>query len=286
MIVDAHTHVFPPSIAASRDAYLRRDATFAALYSTPKSRIATPEQLISSMDRSGIDVSIALGFGWSSNQLCTEGNETVMAAAAANPRLIAFATVWPGEPDVAYREAERCARGGCRGLGELRPRGSGSGPSYSLSGEAGDALASAARDFDLTLLFHVSEPVGHRYPGKEGLEIAELAEFCARYPDVRVIAAHWGGGLPFYLLMPEMRTALANVWFDTAATSLLYRDDVFRVAASLSAVDRVLFGSDFPLLDQARQRKLIENAPGLSDDDRLAILGENAARLFGLEAMR
>ena len=37
-----------------------------------------------------------------------------------------------------------------------------------------------------------------------------------------IIAAHWGGGLPFYALMPEVRDALQNVWFDTAAGHLLY----------------------------------------------------------------
>jgi hypothetical protein len=43
----------------------------------------------------------------------------------------------------------------------------------------------------------MSEPVG-RYPGKRGLALDALCEVRARRPGVTVIAAHWGGGLPFY----------------------------------------------------------------------------------------
>ena len=70
MIIDAHTHIFPPAVSEDRDAYLRRDTTFRELYSNPKARIATAEELIASMDEADIDKSVACGFGWSDAELC------------------------------------------------------------------------------------------------------------------------------------------------------------------------------------------------------------------------
>ena len=282
MIVDAHTHIFAPAVLDRRPALLAADPVFASLYDAPKAKLATASDLIGSMDDAGIDVSVAMGFAWCDAGRCARGNDAVLEAGARNSaRILPFATVWPLDPDAAYHEAERCAAAGARGLGELRP-GVAGGPLYTLAGPAGDALASAARDFDLVLAFHVGEPVGHPYAGKEGFAPAEVLAFAERHPGLRLIAAHWGGGLPFYALMPEVREALATTWFDTAATSLLYRDDIFALGTALAGAEHVLFGSDYPLLSQRHQRRLVESAPGLTPEARAALLGGNAVRLFRL----
>jgi predicted TIM-barrel fold metal-dependent hydrolase len=98
---------------------------------------------------------------------------------------------------------------------------------------------------------------------------------------VNIIAAHWGGGLPFYTLMPEVQDALATTYFDTAASHLLYDEKVYRAAVDVAGADRVLWGSDFPLTTQEKALERVRNA-GLSGDELGAIIGGNAARLFGL----
>ena len=50
---------------------------------------------------------------------------------------------------------------------------------------------------------------------------------------VRLVLAHWGGGLPFYALMPEVAESLSDVYFDTAASPFLYDAKVFETAASI-----------------------------------------------------
>ena len=141
-------------------------------------------------------------------------------------------------------------------------------------------LAWAASAYDLPLLLHVSEPTGHAYGGKQGLSVDALWRFAAAASGVTIIAAHWGGGLPFYTLMPEVRDALANTYFDTSAEHLLYDAAVYRRAIDLVGAERILWGSDFPLI---RQAKALERprAAGLSDAELTAILGGNAAELFG-----
>ena len=101
------------------------------------------------------------------------------------------------------------------------------------------------------------------------------------FPDIAIVLAHWGGGLPFYALMPEVREVLGNVYFDTAASPFLYDARVFEQVTSLVGADRVLFGSDFPLLGQARVLQEARGT-GLSHDEEAAMLGGNAARLLGL----
>ena len=64
MVIDAHTHVFPPSVRDDRQSYLDRDPTFKEMYSNPEAQIATAEELLVSMAEAGVDKSVICGFGW------------------------------------------------------------------------------------------------------------------------------------------------------------------------------------------------------------------------------
>jgi predicted TIM-barrel fold metal-dependent hydrolase len=279
VIIDAHTHVFPPEVAANREAYLA-DATFAELYTSPDAKLASAEDLLQSMDTSEIDVSIALGFAWTDAKACRLHNDFLLEAAkSSGGRIIAFPTLpLTSGPEAVEAEARRCVEAGARGFGELRPDNLG----FNLAGPAGDHLARLSAELDAVLLFHVTEPAGHAYPGKQGGNLTDFYAFVSKHPEVKVIGAHWAGGLPFYAAMPEVRNAFANLRMDTAASSLLYDDTVYGQVAKLTGPETILFGSDYPLQSQARSRSRIEES-GL---DRAAvdlILGGNAAALLGLE---
>ena len=101
------------------------------------------------------------------------------------------------------------------------------------------------------------------------------------FPDNTIICAHWGGGLPFYALMPEVGAALSNVYFDSAASPFLYQPGIYRVVADVVGADHILFASDYPLMPHSRPLSELAGQP-LPDCQRRLILGENAARLFGL----
>ena len=281
MIIDSHTHIFSPRMRQRREEYLRRDPTFAEMYASPKARLATAEELLASMDEAQIDKSVVLGFAWSELEPCVQHNDYLLEAAAkSSGRLIPFCTIQPRAGNDAFREMERCARAGAPGMGELRPDSQG----YRLDeGAAAEVLAEAAIHHGLVLVFHVSEPVGHSYPGKGGLSVASFYRFVAGHDALPVIGAHWGGGLPFYSLMPEVRRALTGAYFDTAATPFLYGPAVYRQGVDLVGAERILFGSDFPLIEQGRQRRAIEEAFPADDPARTLILGENARWLLRLE---
>jgi predicted TIM-barrel fold metal-dependent hydrolase len=280
MIIDVHTHIFPPEVRADRERYLAAEPTFAKLYTSPRARIATAEDLIRSMDAAAVDVSVALGFAWTGLEACQRHNDYLLeAAATSGGRIVAFCTLPLATGQRAVEaEAQRCAASGARGFGELRPDDLG----FDLAGEGGSLLDGLARNLDLPLLFHASEPVGHAYPGKDGLALHGLYDFIEKHPGIQTIAAHWGGGLPFYALMPEVKHALTSASFDTAGTSLLYTHDIYRQVVAIAGVEKILFGSDFPLLSQARSRRRIEES-GLDAQALDLIVGNNARRLLSLE---
>ena len=278
MVMDFHTHLFPPWAHERRSELLQRDATFATLYSDPRAVLTTAEDLISSMDRAGVETSAALNIGWTDAELCVQTNDYILAAAARYPRrLVAFCAVQPRSADAAAAEAARCARAGARGLGELRPDVQG----FSLRDPAHllPLVAEVERN-GLILVFHASEPVGHIYPGKGTVTPDQLYAFACLFPNLKIVAAHWGGGLPFYALMPEVSQALKNVYFDTAASHLLYRPQVYSLALSVVGAEKVLFGSDYPLISQAGALQRVREL-GLEEGVDRLILGGNAKRLLG-----
>ena len=278
VIIDVHTHIFPPDVRDNRETYLQRDAGFRELYTRESASIATAEELIASMDAAGIDRSVACGFGWKDAELCRQHNDYLLESAAGSAgRLIPFCTVQPSDGE-ARDELKRWAARGARGLGELRPQQQGYGL---IDSEEGDLLAWAADAYDLVVLFHASEPVGHVYAGKTGLAVDHLARFVADFPGVAVIAAHWGGGLPFYALMPEVKEALDRTYFDTAATSLLYTPDIYAQVVRLVGAEHILFGSDFPLISQEQALRELREAP-IEAEARRLIEGENARKLLRL----
>lgn len=279
MRIDIHTHLFPPAIQQQRAKYCERDSWFNQLYLNPRSTMANAEDLIAEMDAAGVDASVSFSFGWTDTGLISETNNYIIDAMRRYPgRIYGMAVLLPTAGDAALYELERCAQAGMVGLGELMPHGQG----YRLSET--DLLApimEVARRYSLLVMSHCSEPVGHLYPGKGNVSLPDIVAFLAAFPDIRFIAAHWGGGLPFYTLMPEIQRITGNVWYDTAATVYLYDQRIFRVVASLVGAERILFASDYGLL---RQKRIIEHVQqsGLDDRSIQMILGDNARRLLGL----
>lgn len=277
VIVDFHTHIVPPEIKERRGDLVRQAPCFQALYSDPKVNLATAEDLIAGMDRDAIDVSVALNTGWSSPELCRWTNDYIMESISKYPdRLIGFCSIQPKSKE-AVSEIERCARGGIRGIGEMMP--------HLQRFDLGDRalmspIVEAAQEHNMIVLTHSSEPVGHIYPGKGDVLPETLYRFITTFPSLRIVCAHWGGGLPFYALMPEVAEALQNVFFDTAASPFLYRYEIFPYVAELVGEDKILFGSDYPLITQSRIIQSLRELE-MPQETRDKILGENARRLLG-----
>ncbi|GAC1340897.1 MAG: hypothetical protein NVSMB29_10500 [Candidatus Dormibacteria bacterium] len=278
MIVDAHVHLLPDAVRANLDAVASGDPWFAACHAGAP-RVASPASLLADMDATGVDHAVCFTWPFIEPSVCAEANDWLARVVGQHSdRLTGFGVVNPADP-AAGAEAERCARLGLRGLGELNA----DAQNWSLGeGVPGvDALAALSVRLGLAWNLHCSEPVGHAYPGKGTATPGLIAGFAERHPELQLICAHLGGGLPLYAQMPEVRRLCRRLWFDTAAQPYLYEPAVYRTLVDLVGADRLLYGSDHPLLSRGSYQTALD-AAGLSREQKEAILGGNAARLLAL----
>jgi uncharacterized protein len=282
MIIDFHTHIFPPEIREKRTLYWQKSAWFSELYSQKKTKLATAEDLIAEMDSSGVQTSVACGFPWDDPEICRFCNDYLLDVTSRYPgRILALASVQPAEPESAALEAERCVKAGMHGVGELNPDGQG----FDLRNAAAlTSLIDVLTANKAVMMLHTNETLGHYYAGKGKTGPDLVYRFAEQYPDLKLVTAHWGGGLLFYELMPEVHKALANVYYDTAASCFLYRPEVFKVAVDMVDPKKVLYGTDFPLVRQTRILKQIKEL-GLPKDVEETILWRGAAELLNLTGL-
>jgi hypothetical protein len=229
------------------------------------------------MDEAGVDVSVALGFAWSEHDLCVQHNDYLLESAAkSNGRIVPFCTANLAASETIFaKEIERCVEAGAKGIGEVRP----DNQHWDLNGEPGTRLATLAKEDGLVLLFHVTEVGGHEYPGKDGLQLGAFYRFAMERTDLAIVGAHFAGGLPF--AMPEAPQVSLRACADTAARRFLYPETVYRDVISRWGAERLLLGSDFPLVSQVTQIADVRaNVPG--EPEQALILGKNAARLLGI----
>jgi predicted TIM-barrel fold metal-dependent hydrolase len=278
LIIDFHTHIFPDEVRAARGEYIERDSWFGTLYEDPKHKLASAVDVVRSMEAAGVDRTVVFGFPWRDGKLCAWHNDYIIDSVRRFPdKLIGFACVQPLDAKDA-QELARCLDAGLMGLGELGP----DGQRFDIEDRRIlQASAEVLMQYDRPLLTHASEPMGHTYAGKGQTFPWKLIKLARNFPELKIVMAHWGGGLPFYELMPEVRDDLRNVYYDSAASTYLYRFDIFPVVSRITGADRILWGTDYPLLSQARMLERVRKC-GLAKEELEAVLGGNAARLLRL----
>jgi predicted TIM-barrel fold metal-dependent hydrolase len=276
--VDAHVHLFPPHFVECRDDLIARDPWFAETFASPKARMIGEDELLQSMGRGGFSVSVAVGWPWRDQGLCREHNAYLAEVASRHPDRIAWLGIVNPSLYDAPGEIERCLDAGASGVGEVNA----DAQAFDWGEPAGLAYAfEVLRARDAPIMIHTSEPVGHVYPGKGTATPERLIRTLEAFPDVRFVMAHWGGGLPFYELMPEIRGITRNVVYDSAASTYLYDFSIFPVMERLVGAERILFASDYPVLAQKRFLNRVLDA-GMTECSLAAVLAENARRVYGL----
>jgi len=268
----------PPHIKANRDKYVHSDSVFAEIFADPKSRLATADELISSMDNDGVDMSVVLNYGWSSASLTREVNDYLLESIARFPkRLIGFCTARFDNSDAALKEIEMCIAAGAKGVGEIRPDITPGKGKIGLLKPLTDYLS----ERNIIMLTHSSELDGHSYPGKGSATPDLLLSLIKLNPNLKIVCAHWGGGLHLQTGIPEINNTLHNVYFDSAASPFLYPPDIYQNVITAFGAEKLLFGSDYPLLKTNRYLNEIKNLH-LPPAVEKGILGENARRLLKL----
>ena len=198
----------------------------------------------------------------------------------ADPEVvIPFATVDPARPDALERVLARIDAG-ARGfkfhpnLQAFFPNDRGAYPLY-------EAIVAAG----VPALFHTGHSgIGTGLPGGGGLRLKysnplRLDDVAADFPDLKIVLAN--PSFPWQDEAISVCLHKANVWIDLSGWSPRYFPPQLVQYANTQLREKVLFGSDFPLVTPDRWLADFEQAP-FRDEVRPLILEENAKRLLGL----
>jgi predicted TIM-barrel fold metal-dependent hydrolase len=249
-IIDSHVHLYPAEL--NRDpagwAAANREPHWAELCTRRRSdgrcvqTFPSVDDLLREMDRAGVERAVLLGWYWEQPATCSWQNRFFAECVSAHPqRLAAYGTIhprlglWP-----TLDEMHRIRDGGLTGVGELSPNSQG----YSVDDSVFREVLTLAGDWKMPVNLHVTDPEGRDYPGRVATPLADFARLARECPKTRFVLAHWGGLLP---LRDESVRELPNVFYDTAASPLLYDEGIWQRFRAVVSDERVLFGSDYPL---------------------------------------
>ncbi len=278
MKIDFHVHVTPPDIIKDWKKICDRESYFRLLSESPVNKFATAEDIVAELDNSGVDKAVIFGFAFKDMGLCRHANDYVADAIKRFPdKLIGYMILVPTSKEI-IKEMDRCMDMGFTGIGELMPYGQ----DFDISDlKEMSNLSNACIERDLPVIIHTNEAVGHHYCGKTDTTAVQASALAHNYPDLKVIFAHWGGGLLFYELMPEIKKQNKNVYYDTAASPFLYDKKIYKVAKDIGILDKILFGSDYPLISMKRYIKDVADT-GLNETEQALVNGGNAKKLLKL----
>jgi aminocarboxymuconate-semialdehyde decarboxylase len=270
------------------------------------------------MDEQGIDVeALSINPQWykAERDLVTQviriQNEKLAEFCATYPdRFVAFASVALQYPDLAVEQLEH-------GVKKLGLRGAAVGASV-----AGDEFSdpkfhpfwAKAEELGVLIFIHpqstpelskrfkgngwLANTIGNPLDTTIALSHLIFEGTLDRFPGLKICSAHGGGFLPSYAprsdnclrVAPEMDTGvklkkkpteyLRGMYFDT----LVFTSEMLRHLAVEVGSSQLVIGTDHPIPWHPDSVDHILNAPGFSDDERRAMLGETAAKLLGIRA--
>ncbi|MDH5823661.1 amidohydrolase family protein [Luteimonas sp. RD2P54] len=206
-----------------------------------------------------------------------EGNDSIVALAAANPKVLPIATVHPYDGEAALEELERVAAHGVRVL-KIHAHTQ----RFELDDPRVLALVRRAGELGMVVLMDNANIT----PG----ESEHLFNLAARAPGTRFVFAHMGAlNFRYWNILALARTAdgfgMDNIHFDLSGPLHLVADspieDEFVWTLRNVGIESLLLGSDHPQMSLAAALEALERLD-LDEAEKAAIRYGNAERLFGL----
>jgi aminocarboxymuconate-semialdehyde decarboxylase len=270
------------------------------------------------MDEQGIDVeALSINPNWykAERDLVTEviriQNDTLAELCATHPdRFVAYASVALQYPDLAVQQLEH-------GVKKLGLRGAAVGGSVAgteFSDPKFHPFWAKCEELGVLVFIHpqstpelnkrfkgngwLSNVIGNPLDTTIALSHLIFEGTLDRFPGLKICAAHGGGFLPSYAprsdngcrvapeecnpavkLKKKPTEYLRQMYFD----SLIFTSEALRHLAAEVGSSQIVIGTDHPIPWQSESVDHILNAPGFTDDERRAMLGETAAKLLGIK---
>ena len=260
-IIDCHTHVYPDEVATNPRTWANEhgESHWAELVA-PVGRKSIqgwtdPAKMLLAMDAAEVDEAVLLGWYWTKESTCRWHNEAMAKWINHAPdRFNGFASIYPNANVIEQLETAKTL--GFIGVGELHIGIQG----YEESSCHWKDMLKWCADSDWPINFHVTDASIRLQPGAVSTPTQTFIEIAREEPRLKIILAHWGGRVAHMETNPSMREILANVYYDTAASPLLYDISIFKQMVEMVGSDKILFGSDYPL----RVYPQLEKAPNMA----------------------
>ena len=259
-IADAHAHIFPDKLA------VKAAASIGEFYGCRMYKPASVENLVAEEARAGVSRCIVSNSAVTPEQVHNI-NSFIAAACAEHPAFVGFGSIFPGM-DGWEAELDRMQELGLRGLKihsdfqKLPIDEPGAVEMYRSVARRG-----------MVVLFHMGD---NRYDYSSPERLTNLLR---QVPDLRVIAAHFGGWNDWEhsLRCPQPE----NVLYDTSSTTPLISHELAMRMFDAFGPERFLFGSDFPMWEPKEMLRQLLTFD-LGQDVLENILYGNFMKLFGL----
>ncbi len=258
MVIDIHTHAWPDKVAQKARENLESFFKI-TMVGTP-----TVETLLQRMDANAIDISVVCAVASRPEQVIGVNN---WAFGVRSARLKVFASMHPG----FARWKEELARVKERADGiKFQPEFQ----NFYVDDETVFPLYEEIERLGLPVLFHCGEELSGTLLVRSSPQ--RVAAVKKRFPALKIIAAHFGG----FRLWKDVEEHLLgeDIYLDTAYFFGNVSDTEAKRLLLGHRADRLLFGTDFPLVDQAKDLQAVRGL-GLASDLQEAILWKNASRL-------
>ena len=283
MIIDIHTHTFPPGIAKAALLSMQGNS-HSALYSD-----GTESGLRQSMNQAGIGLSVVQPVATNPEKI-SHINDKVLAVNRTTPEtgICSFGAMHPASKD-SEAELERLASAGVKGI-KLHP----CYEAIDIDDPRTVAILRKCRDLGLIVLIHSGWDIG--LPGSAAALPVKIRRALDLTGEMKLIAAHMGGWKSWeeaVKLLPEtgifLDTAFSLGRITRAPGDSHWTDEelemlspaVFCDLVRLFGDERILFGTDSPWTDQKEEIQKIKDLP-LTQEEISTIISNNAKRLLGL----
>jgi aminocarboxymuconate-semialdehyde decarboxylase len=277
--------------------------------------MGAPQERLALMDAQGIDVqALSINPYWYradrdvATRVCEMQNEKLAQVCAANPeRFVAFATVALQHPDLAAAQLEEGVKkynlrgaaigGSVDGLEISDPRFH---PFWAKAEQLGVPVfihPQGTAELNATTRFKgnglLDNVIGNPLETTIALSHLIFEGTLDRFPGLKICAAHGGGFLPSYagrsdqgcLTFPTRCTGplkkkpseyLRQMYYD----SIVFTPEALRHLAAETGPGQIVMGTDYPYPWTSTSVDHILSAPGFSDAERAAMLGDTAAKLL------
>ena len=290
-MIDSHTHRYPPDVYSNPGKFAQKHGESHWLELVDPSKgsnlqgWASRQKMITDMDTASINQAVLLGWYWENPETCIQHNDWHAQWIKEDPgRFYAFASIHPSMPE-PVEELKKRLNQGFVGIGECHHGVQG----FTMKNPCWIKCVEFACENGWPINFHVTEPVGHDYPGRTATPFEDFLWLAREYPKLKIILSHAGGLFPFYELNPRIQKELNNVYYDLAACPLLYDSRLYRKLIDVVGYKKILWGTDYPLRiypkiqsspDFSTFRNEILSVANLNENEEEAIFHQNILSLL------